>query len=194
MLASAMTKQLDGGAGGFADATGEDTVELELDREQMISLSRADTPFQPSTVPAPIKAKSLPSLPKNQRAGWPALILRVSAASVLSGGIAYLATSPAQPVDVGANTVVSAVAPMIPALVPAPPAANSAPVRFTNPFDVAEVFEFPSGTSETEARRTVADVLLQRAHDRQNSWKNTHQGRNTADQVVAGTNSSRTVM
>lgn len=45
--------------------------------------------------------------------------------------------------------------------------AEGAPVRFANPFDTDEVFEFPAGTTETEARDAVADVLMQRAMSRQ---------------------------
>lgn len=40
-------------------------------------------------------------------------------------------------------------------------------VLFVNPFDETEVFEFPPGTSEHEARDTVAGYLLKRAMDRQ---------------------------
>jgi hypothetical protein len=39
-------------------------------------------------------------------------------------------------------------------------------VRFKNPFDASEVFEFPPGTSVAEARQSVAEVLLERARDR----------------------------
>jgi hypothetical protein len=45
------------------------------------------------------------------------------------------------------------------------PAAD-APVRVRNPFDASEVFEFPPGTSKADARKSVADVLMQRALDR----------------------------
>ena len=41
------------------------------------------------------------------------------------------------------------------------------PVRFANPFDTSEIFEFPAGTTETEAREAVADFLLERAMNRQ---------------------------
>jgi hypothetical protein len=41
------------------------------------------------------------------------------------------------------------------------------PVRFANPFDKSEVFEFPPGTTREEARAAVAELLLQRAHERQ---------------------------
>jgi hypothetical protein len=44
------------------------------------------------------------------------------------------------------------------------------PVRFANPFDVHEVFAFPAGTSEAEAREAVAQVLLERAAERQRQF------------------------
>lgn len=50
------------------------------------------------------------------------------------------------------------------AAVPAEPAPP--PVRFTNPFDRSEVFEFPSGTSLAEARQLAAQLLARRAQER----------------------------
>jgi hypothetical protein len=35
-----------------------------------------------------------------------------------------------------------------------------------NPFDKKEVFEFPPGTSQVDARDAVADLLAERARDR----------------------------
>ena len=49
----------------------------------------------------------------------------------------------------------------------APPTPAAEPVRFRNPFDKHEVFEFPPGTTQQQARDAVADVLLQRAMERQ---------------------------
>jgi hypothetical protein len=46
------------------------------------------------------------------------------------------------------------------------PSANSEVVLIKNPFDRAESFEFPPGTSEAEAREAVAKLLMERAHDR----------------------------
>jgi hypothetical protein len=40
------------------------------------------------------------------------------------------------------------------------------PVRVANPFDASEVFEFPEGTSDAEARAAVAEALMKRAQDR----------------------------
>jgi hypothetical protein len=42
-------------------------------------------------------------------------------------------------------------------------------VRFANPFDSDEVFEFPPGTTTDEAREAVAAVLMERAISRQKS-------------------------
>ena len=50
-----------------------------------------------------------------------------------------------------------------------PALAEQPPVRFANPFDKSEVFEFPAGTTRTQARAVVADLLLQRAMERQQS-------------------------
>lgn len=41
-----------------------------------------------------------------------------------------------------------------------------APLRIANAFDAAEVFEFPYGTSESEARDAVSELLLARARER----------------------------
>ena len=39
-------------------------------------------------------------------------------------------------------------------------------MRIKNAFDATEVFEFPPGTTESEAREAVAELLLSRARDR----------------------------
>lgn len=48
----------------------------------------------------------------------------------------------------------------------APVEPQGAPVRIKNAFDAMEVFEFPHGTSESEAREAVGELLLSRARDR----------------------------
>ena len=40
------------------------------------------------------------------------------------------------------------------------------PVRIANPFDESEVFEFPAGTSEVEARAAMSEMLMERARER----------------------------
>jgi len=81
-----------------------------------------------------------------------------------------VSTAPTAPQPATATATATATA-MGTATAPAPspqqPAAPDAqPVRFKNPFDKREVFEFPPGTTLEEARQSVADVLKQRARDR----------------------------
>ena len=96
-----------------------------------------------------------------------------AAVAGLLGGLAYLATARARhPVPVVADSGVRRTAgPEVPtsapALAPVPSATPDVPVRFKNPFDASEVFEFPAGTSQTEVRSAVAELLAQRARERQ---------------------------
>ena len=167
----------------LSDASSEDTIELELSAQQALSLARADAAMPPLV--ATVK-RSLPPtlpLPADRRGGWSAVIFSIAATSILSGGIVYLATTPAEPLRVSGNTVVRSAAA---AETPLPPSVDSMRVKFINPFDGTEVFEFPSNTSETEARQAVADILLQRAQERQKTAKITRQRRKAAaaEQVV----------
>jgi hypothetical protein len=182
-----MTEQLGRHMGGFTDVECDDTIELELSAEQVLSLSRAGAAIRANPPAVPSIPKSFSNAPESQRDAWPAVILTIAGISVLSGGIAYLATIPAQPAHVGADAVVGSAGPET----TAPPSADNAPVRFTNPFDATEVFQFPSGTSDTEARQAVAGLLLQRAHDRQNSSsKITRQRKKTAARIAPVTTTS----
>ena len=40
------------------------------------------------------------------------------------------------------------------------------PLSVANPFDASEIFEFPAGTSEADAREAVAGFLIERASSR----------------------------
>ncbi len=98
--------------------------------------------------------------------GWWAIILQIAMVTIASGAIAYVATNPQQL----ARTVAAS-----PAHAPVPKtspqlALQPEPVTFANPFDATEVFQFPSGTSETEARQSVAELLMQRARERKDVW------------------------
>jgi hypothetical protein len=46
------------------------------------------------------------------------------------------------------------------------PAASTDSMKFANPFDPTEIFEFPAGTSAEDAQARVAEILLQRAQER----------------------------
>jgi hypothetical protein len=181
-----MTKPVDGGPAGFTDREeDEDTIELELSAEQLLALSQAAAASEPSAPTLqPVtqtKAPAVNSQIKGRRLGARhAAILSVAAASVVLSSVAYLATTGARPPRLATNTVS---APATPDIAP-PLSADNVPVQFPNPFDAAEVFEFPPGTSEFEARDAVAEMLLQRARDRQSSWqKVTHARRQAEDKT-----------
>ncbi len=87
------------------------------------------------------------------------------AAAMLVAFVAFSRqTTPDLPVRTFASTVPQqpdAVAEPIQVVAPELP-----PVRFKNPFDKTEVFEFPAGTTRAEARDAVAEILRQRAQER----------------------------
>ena len=60
-----------------------------------------------------------------------------------------------------------------------PAEAPQPPVRFRNPFDASEVFEFPPGTSDDSARELVAAMLLQRARERHATQEATQKAKNS---------------
>ena len=151
----------------------EDTIELELSAEQRLALSQTHAVTQ-SPVPDRFPSKVVWKSTQDEPGGWRSIATWLLGASVLSGLMAYVATIPAQSIIVGSNDAVHSVAAATVAL----PAVERPPVRFTNPFDTTEVFEFPPGTSDAEARQAAADLLLQRARDRQKLWsKVAYQGR-----------------
>jgi hypothetical protein len=175
----AMMQPLHGSSAPFSQED-EDTIELELTAEQLAVLSRAAAASE--TNPAPVKAQDelLPQLlpriaasaplvrapaegSRDVRATW---AVGIAIGAVLFGGVSYFSTTRARPLG-GAD------APMAHTVArPAAPAsapnwvADEVPVRFTNPFDATEIFEFPAGTSEADARDAVAETLLQRARER----------------------------
>jgi hypothetical protein len=192
-----MTKAFRVGSPQFADDLDEDTIELELSPSDLLALSRPLEVRHAAVPPVdtrPTAAEPTSAQPTSAEASWaePASadessyagdaprinrwplaritgILGIAAAVIALGSAAHrpAARAPSPPA-VALKTSGSAP----PA---APPAAESAgpPVRFKNPFDPSEVFEFPPGTSKAEARQWVANVLLERAHDRHPQLKGT---------------------
>jgi hypothetical protein len=125
--------------------TDSTTIEVMLTPQQMKVLSRA------SRVDAMQQHKSR-------------VLIGAALAAVLValGSVAHLGAKP-KPVPA---PVIQA-PPPAPAPPPAePPPAAAEPVLFKNPFDHSEVFEFPAGTTQQEARDAVAKLLMDRAHDR----------------------------
>ncbi|HEY0768676.1 MAG TPA: hypothetical protein VGD47_12020 [Steroidobacteraceae bacterium] len=186
-----MTQGFEGGTTGFADDPDEDTIELELAPEQVLALSQAakgaQTPARPvESTPGSSSPASPSPKPRLQAGGatrfrlWP---LGLAAAVVgIAAAIAWWWAAAQRAAEWNPPAVTSP----LPAAVVPPPAApaepQGPPVRVRNPFDAREVFEFPAGTSETEAREAVAELLLQRARDRrsQGAGSNHAGGRRSA--------------
>jgi hypothetical protein len=140
----------------MCDRADEDTIELQLSAEELEALTRA------AAEPEPSPPESVTSFDGQVRAFAFPVIVIVAFAGLLNG-VKYTATAQEQ------KTSVVAPAPRSATRTPqmSPPASTAPePVRYTNPFDASEVFEFPPGTTEVEARDAVADLLLQRARDR----------------------------
>jgi hypothetical protein len=91
------------------------------------------------------------------------LSLSIVVAGVLIGVAAHRSSTPQRVIDAAVSPVADVAAPLPQ---PTPPAHDGLPVRFRNPFDHAEVFNFPPGTSVADARAAVADLLMKRARGR----------------------------
>jgi hypothetical protein len=122
----------------------EDIFEVELSSRDLLAITQPRAPDKPR-------------VPSRVAYGLGAAAV-VAVAAVL---IASRASRIEDPAAVAVVTTPPAVAVLPPA--PEPPAP---PVKFTNPFDRTEVFEFPAGTSRAQARQKVAEVLIKRAQER----------------------------
>jgi hypothetical protein len=143
----------------------DDTVELELTKDQELALSRAAAAAlrsdDPDLVPAVAKYMNLAYRPTTRIE----FVCNVTLAVLAVGlAIGLLWPKPDRQPAAPAVASVARVAEMISAA--PPPKPEGPPVRITNAFDAREVFEFPSGTSESEAREAVVELLLSRARER----------------------------
>jgi hypothetical protein len=168
-----------------APATGDDTVELQLTAEQMQELSRAAElaesvePAQVSAFGAPGRLSSAFTAPQPPPAHGPASpahpwrpVPLAKMAAALAGYVVLAWWSASQLAGQPQPTVAAAVRPAVIGPRPALVADSPKPaLRVVNPFDVTEVFEFPAGTSTAEGHAKVAQVLLQRARERQSQWE-----------------------
>lgn len=164
---------------------GDDTIEIELTQDEWRQLSQAAEAaaqgVEPARVaavvasdpiaPAPATLQPLFTVdPASRLSRW-----RVTPIAKMSGyiiayaafawwSVSQLAGQPQVPVTTAAKPAV-----VIPQ--PAVIASSVQPaVKIINPFDATEVFEFPAGTSDAESREKVAQLLLQRARERQSQW------------------------
>jgi hypothetical protein len=141
---------------------------------------------QPPAVEAPAPATAVAERPivEEPAKRWftgsrLAIAAGVAGVSVLAGVSTYLTgdRAPASPPVVATSAPTPPAPEPVPAPEPTPasaepqqstaPAVQTAPpMRFRNPFDRSEVFEFPAGTTRVEARAAVAEILLERARER----------------------------
>jgi hypothetical protein len=138
----------------------EDTIEMELTTAQQQAMARAGA--DDAILPGDDALSAAPAAaPVLRRPRWSSLVAAAAIAGI-SSGVTYLATSQAEQV----RPVQHHLAEATPAAMPVAAPPLEPPVRFINPFDATEVFEFPPGTTQSDARQAVADFLLQRARDR----------------------------
>ena len=144
-------------AGSAHDSSG-DPIELELRRKQERALSRATEASWATARPD----GSGPAL--SVRTARIDFVCNVTfAVAVLGILVAFLWPASNRHPPAPAVTSVAPLAEVAPAGAAEP---QGAPVRIKNAFDATEVFEFPHGTTESEAREAVAERLLSRAGDR----------------------------
>ena len=135
-----------------------DTIELELSPQELRALSEGLAPEE-DDAPTP---RHLPS-PQSRVHHWDwTTLVGAMALSVVSSGATYLAVKGGEPTRVDDPPL--AAVPMAPEPEPAPH--REALVQFVNPFDTTEIFQFPAGTPERNAREAVAELLLKRAQER----------------------------
>ena len=160
--------------------TEDSDTEVELSSQELLHMSRPDV--DPGGVPEHVGSASSPGAPAVrsisgsdvQASATPAetsttgkrigLSLGFLLAVAGGGGIyAHISQKEADEPFIPPSSLL-AVQPEAPEA--EPPAPLGAPVRFANPFDRSEIFEFPAGTSREEARAAVAQMLLERAAGR----------------------------
>jgi hypothetical protein len=138
----------------------DDTIEIPLTAEDMLALSQAaEAAEERQAVAVRGESASARSTYLQQQYlrpdGW-RLVVPASLLGITIGVALGVAADRIHTVRVETPPTAT-----VPAESPEPP------VRFRNPFDASEVFEFPPGTSDDSARESVAAMLLQRARDRQ---------------------------
>jgi hypothetical protein len=162
----------------LAERIYEDTIDLALSPEQVQALSQAAGEKiagaeLPESAAAPSATTPTVANETLRRARY--LLIPAACALGIAVGLA---------VGLAARSVRTEIirVPVIVTRAATPPAEPPpAPVRFGNPFDSSEVFELPPGTNATEARHSVAEMLLQRARDRRGT------GGVQGDRLISGT-------
>jgi hypothetical protein len=174
----------------------DDTIELVLSSEQLAGLWQAAESAEAAApgavvpaistsptpvVAAPVVAAVVPGPITSRFGHWhqtPIAKMAVNTLAFVAFAWWSVAQLAGQAQHAPQATVTAAVRPI--ALVHQPlPAATTVQqpdVQVVNPFDSKEVFLFPAGTSAAESREKVAQMLLQRARERQSKWEHIKPG------------------
>jgi|ERR1700733_8924843 hypothetical protein len=157
---------------GSAHDSSDDTIELDLTGEEQLALSRAAEAARATA--RPDESGPVLSVPEFETFAYTRtapidfvcnVIFAVAVAGITVG---FLWPAPDRhPPDLHPPAPAVASAAPLAEVAPAEPTEpQGAPVRIKNAFDAREVFEFPHGTTESEAREAVAELLLGRARVR----------------------------
>jgi hypothetical protein len=174
-----------GGTIDFDADPDDDTLEMMLTPEDMRLLAQAAEEQQRAagvgeSMPHSPTASTLPSMPsqitsmqssaslaRGALAGIAGALLIVVAIASLSTARPTTGAKPSPPHQTPRLVAAATQTPTpAPTGSPSPAVPEAQPLRFKNPFDRSEIFEFPPGTTLEEARASVADLLKQRAQDR----------------------------
>jgi hypothetical protein len=150
-------------------ASGDETIELQLTPEQLLELSRAAELAEP-LAPAQVSADAAPGPAGRLRHRHLTPIAKMAGATI--GYVALAWWSASQLAWRPEPTATALAKP--PVVIPRPAVITSSSqpaVRVINPFDATEVFDFPAGTSLAAGRAQVAQILIQRARERQSQWE-----------------------
>ncbi len=165
---------------GLADDLDEDTAELLLSSHELDSLSRAAA--EPHSAPLPVDPIDVPPCGSRSqfepsvapardflKLRWPRVPFEVATlvaviAIALASGIHRSANSNTPAGNRLDHRVATALVTHTNDDTAPQPAGE--PLRIQNPFDPAEVFQFPPGTNEAAARKSVANLLLERGRAR----------------------------
>lgn len=135
-------------------------LEVELDADELLPLVRPSATSMPSSAAA-IQADQSASANEHCCSRMAFGVGAAVALAILTGLTLYRPAISVPPaLDMAMIPEPETVSP------PISPEPALPPVKFVNPFDHNEVFEFPAGTSRTEARRKVAELLMERAQGR----------------------------
>lgn len=149
----------------------EETTEIEFSALELKHLAKESEQAALPLLKAALASHAAAAIPAQPRSR--SILLRSPLALGTVGSVLFLAligagytyttgTPPAPPRPLEQPLVAEASAEIV-----AAPAVAEEPVLVKNPFDKGEVFEFPPGTTDQQAHDAVAEMLLQRAIQRQ---------------------------